>query len=420
MSKVDPIAALLADLDRPVSPRPEFEATLRMRLLAELQAPTSVGGTRQLLSVPARPHWGRLPIALTERRGSRVRLALIAAVLFLLLGGIATAAYVVASYGGGGSVSIIRGSGGGVDAIAGIGPGGRVRTVWRCPDNRFCGDVVSAAWAPDGRRLALSLTEFGGQSLYVGLHIIDTATGSDLQIPRVPGHAATEAGRRAALSTLAQRHRQTFGCFEALQLAWSPDGSRLAYSCRGDARQFSDRIYVIRPDGTHRTALRTGTVGADWPSWSPDGTRIAFSTGATATARVAHAGGSKSILHSSIYVVGLDGRGRRLIAHAGVAPVWSPDGKTIAYRAACGRIHLATPQGKDVTPGQVSGPCPGIWPEGWPVWSPDGTKLAIATLHGIYTVDLDGTHAALISRETGGGILGDIRPTWQPTRRKTR
>ena len=47
MSTVDPIAALLADLDRPVSPRPEFEATLRTQLLAELRASTrlaSLGG----------------------------------------------------------------------------------------------------------------------------------------------------------------------------------------------------------------------------------------------------------------------------------------------------------------------------------------------------------------------------------------
>jgi hypothetical protein len=73
-----------------------------------------------------------------------------------------------------------------------------------------------------------------------------------------------------------------------------------------------------------------------------------------------------------------------------------------------------TPTGKDVTPGPRNGVCPGIRPAGWPSWSPDSTRLAIATTHGVYTVDPDGSHLTLISKETFVGLFGDVRPVWQP------
>ena len=187
MSTVDPIAALLADIDRPVSPRPEFGTTLRAQLLAELRASTSIGITRRQLTVPARPRW------------SRLKIALVLIVIFLLLAGVATATYLAVRDWGGGRVTIANVPNNGVDSVSGIGPDGRVRTVWRCPHNVFCGEVVGIAWAPDRRRLALSLDEIGGQSLYVGLHVIDTQTDKDTQIPPVRGATSTRAERLAAL-----------------------------------------------------------------------------------------------------------------------------------------------------------------------------------------------------------------------------
>ena len=88
MSTVDPIAALLADLDRPLSPRPEFAASLRLQLLAELRAPTrgTVAGSTN----------GRSGISVRRRRWTprrrRLVLALAALVLAVVVVGSALAA----------------------------------------------------------------------------------------------------------------------------------------------------------------------------------------------------------------------------------------------------------------------------------------------------------------------------------------
>jgi hypothetical protein len=410
MSTVDPIAALLVDLDRPVSPRPEFEATLRAQLLAELRGPTSLAVARRLLSVPARPRW------------SRLKVALVLIVVFLLLAGVATATYLAVRDWGGGRITIVNVPNNGVDSVSGIGPDGRVRTVWHCPHNVFCGDVVGIAWAPDGRRLALSLDEIGGTSLYVGLHVIDTRTGKDTQIPPVRGPISTNAERLIALGRLSQEALRTFGCIGPRDLTWSPDGSRIAYSCNGVKAAFiSHRIYVVDADGSHRVALPTGSGVSTWPSWSPDGTRITYSTADVPTEDTrTDTTQPHRVIHSSIYTVRLDGSDRKRIAAHGVAPVWSPDGTKIAYRSACGRTRLVTPTGSDITPGGSAGHCPGIGLIGWPTWAPNGTRLAIATSRGIYLITPDGTHLKQISTSVGQGPLGTIRPAWQPVPRDTR
>ena len=96
MSTVDPIAVLLADLDRPVSPRPEFEAALRTQLLAELRAPVVAGSTNGASRLTAqRRRW-------TPRR-RRLALALAALVLAVVVVGSALAALGQDPFGGLGS-----------------------------------------------------------------------------------------------------------------------------------------------------------------------------------------------------------------------------------------------------------------------------------------------------------------------------
>jgi dipeptidyl aminopeptidase/acylaminoacyl peptidase len=365
MSTVDPVASLLASVDRPVQPRPEFAESLRVTLLAELQAPVQARPRRRLWLdwfLPQAP--------------PRLRLALVTALLLLLLAGIATATYigVRAAVGDSGPVTLIGGAG-----IYTIGADGRLHAVVRCPPTYKCGVLQSVDWSPDGRRLAYSINTFRADSPHAGLHVLDTTTGKDTHI--LGGD---------------------LGCVAPFDLDWSPDGTRLVYACaQSGPGWLPPGIYVIEPDGSDRIRLQTGLSGRhSSPSWSPDGTRIAFAFGRNG--------------RSAIYVFDLAQSRRPHLLAGGAAPAWSPDGNLIAYRVDCG-VKLTTPGGRDVTPSAGPFRCRAIGVPGSPVWSPDAEKIAIGTRsNGIYVMDADGTHLHRITKKSAAGATGLGRPSWRP------
>jgi WD40-like Beta Propeller Repeat len=365
VSAMDPVTRILAAVDGPVQPRPEFADALRADLLAQLRAPVHAARSRRLRLGWFLPH-----------APPRVRLVLAAAVLFLLLAGIATATYfgVRAAIGENGAVTLIGEAG-----ISAIGPDGNLHTVVRCPPTYECGVLQSVDWSPDGRRIAYSINTFAANNSNAGLHVLDTTTQRDLH---------TRGG--------------DLGCVAPSDLDWSPDGTRLAYACRQEGPGWpASGIYVIEPDGSGRIRLQTGLSGEHAsPSWSPDGARIAFALGKGR--------------QSSVYVLDLTASRRTLLLAGGATPAWSPDGETIAYRVDCG-VKLAAPDGTDMTP--ISGPfrCNAIGVAGVPVWSPDGKKIAIGTRNtGIYVMHADGTNLRRITRQGATGATGLGRPSWRP------
>jgi Tol biopolymer transport system component len=81
-------------------------------------------------------------------------------------------------------------------------------------------------------------------------------------------------------------------------------------------------ILTLRADGTGLDVLTRGHVDCS-PVWSPDGRRIAFARSRSADCR--------DPVVASIYVMNAAGNGLHLLARHAVWPTWSPDGKGLAF-----------------------------------------------------------------------------------------
>jgi Tol biopolymer transport system component len=157
---------------------------------------------------------------------------------------------------------------------------------------------------------------------------------------------------------------------------WSPDGARLALSFGNE--QSSD-IYVISLDGEHQRRLTDSQNINITPVWSPDGKAIAYVT-------LASPGATDN---SGIYVLNADGSEKRKVSKIGGYEVsWSPDGKWLLIPTAAD-LYLASANGGNsvnLTRGR-----------GRPleaVFTPDGKEVAFRSNHEgewhIYAIDLDG------------------------------
>ena len=172
------------------------------------------------------------------------------------------------------------------------------------------------------------------------------------------------------------------------EAAWSPDGSRIAFS-KLDGYQ-GTAIYVMNADGTNPTRLTPEGIHSASPSWSPDGSRIAFETRRDSTGY----GGVNSWLDTEIYVMNADGtnpvRLTNNLGHHDITPAWSPDGSRIVYVSDTlgeSNIYVMNADGTNrvnLTPdGQYAGN---------PAWSPDGSRIVFSRLYGVlHVMNADGT-----------------------------
>ena len=99
----------------------------------------------------------------------------------------------------------------------------------------------TAAWSPDGKRIAVSGSGGAGRHLYV----------------------VTAAGRGF--------HRLAVGRYLTKGLAWTPDGRWITYAAAGG------KIWRVRPNGRHREAIG-GIPDREVRRllWSPDGKHLAY------------------------------------------------------------------------------------------------------------------------------------------------
>jgi Tol biopolymer transport system component len=114
-------------------------------------------------------------------------------------------------------------------------------------------------------------------------------------------------------------------------LAWSPDGRRIAFQCLVDVGNYD--VCTVNRNGSGLVRLTSDPHVEAHPAWSHDGTRIAFAT------------------------------------TTGLTSLWQ-----IALVAVDGGAATRLTDGFD------------------PAWSRDGTKLVFARDSGLFTIDVDGSN----------------------------
>ena len=196
--------------------------------------------------------------------------------------------------------------------------------------------------------------------------------------------------------------------------AWLPDGERIGFALHGD-------IWIIDSDGTNRQNLTRGRIKflGGSPAWSPTGTKIAYS--------------ALGAVSYDIFVMDADGRNSENLTqdqHYSLEPSWSPYGNRVIFGTWKGlnppfgdetnlfvidanggnrRNLTMNPRGKNASPS----------------WSPDGKKIAYKASpkpglwfppHNIYVMNADGTNQVMLTEE--GRWVYEWHPTWSPDSKK--
>jgi Tol biopolymer transport system component len=259
------------------------------------------------------------------------------------------------------------------------------------------------AWSPDGARIAFVSDRDGDWEVY------------GMLVPEAVDYARAQEGLRPA--TTLEATNLTCQTGKDWDPAWSPDGSRIAFSSE---REGNWEVYVMAapepaqfgPGGEEEACARgagegqvnlTGHPVNDWlPNWSPDGRRIAF---------VSDRDGNWEI-----YRMRADGGGQTNLTRSpgdDWVPAWSPDGRRIAFqsdRDGNWEIYvLELDSGRVVNLTQHPA-------DDWdPSWSPDGRRIAFMSERDgnreLYAMEVDG--AGRVVRLTNHPDV-DKNAAWAP------
>jgi Tol biopolymer transport system component len=182
---------------------------------------------------------------------------------------------------------------------------------------------------------------------------------------------------------------------------WSPDGTRVLFSTPIENGSRSYDLFVIRADGSHLRRLTRTRAAETWPVWSPDGRRIAF------------------LIGHRVWVMRTDGTHRRPFAEVGYYRSfdWSPSG-LIAYAARDDDLYVVDPDGG--SPVRILDEPPGGEEHVYDLnWSPNGRWIVLTEAHGgpcdfctrLAKVRADGTDYTPFRWDLS---YGSIQPAWSP------
>ena len=165
----------------------------------------------------------------------------------------------------------------------------------------------------------------------------------------------------------------------------SPDGRKIAFSSYRDSTYADDvpEIYVMNADGSGQRRL-TRNKGGGFPVWSPNGRRIAFIS-------------QPDYSEGEVYVMNADGSGQRNLTRDAAddqSPTWSPDGRKIAFERdgdSFEEIFVMNADGSD-----QSRLTHKFGSDIFPVWSPSGRKIAFTSpgsggYENVFVMNADGS-----------------------------
>lgn len=198
-------------------------------------------------------------------------------------------------------------------------------------DSVSTGAYTGFSWSPDNRQIALQTSE----AIYLmrsdgsQIHKIDSSSstksyGSDLAwSPDSKQILFSAAPENTDPKGVAQIYSLKIDASQSSQAIihngflpqWSPNGKQIAF--QSDERDRCS-IQVTDSDGSHRTKLANDVDCFEIPQWSPDSKQLLFLT-------------SPQINQTEIYVVDVKSSIKPKKLENGRSPVWSSDGKRIAF-----------------------------------------------------------------------------------------
>jgi len=234
---------------------------------------------------------------------------------------------------------------------------------------------VEPVWSPDGSHIAFTSGRDNTMMNYIdtNIYVMDADSSNIKQLTGV-GHE--DAGPD-----------------------WAPNGKQIAYVSK-DTFTSDDNlmenptwnIYLINVDGSNEIQLTNDPANELEMAWSPDGTQLAFISD-----RNGH--------DFDIYVMNVDGSDVVKVTNdAGneFGPAWSPDGSQIAFNSDHNgnvQLFVMNADGSDIT--QLTSDKSN---SAYPAWSPDGSHIVFESDRedgnaNIYIMNTDGSNIVRLTEK---------------------